>query len=142
MLVKYKSDLSRPFHEASSFLNSIQLQLSDLCAGASTRTPSSQSLSLSINNCFFSHSISTYFYSLFRLHPFFLPTLFCLYLNPKLNTNLRFIKLTCNFYFSPKQPPLCFPNPTHTVNPFDLPKKKEKKKINKTRKNNNTVSWG
>lgn len=42
MLVKYKSDLSRPFHEASSFLNSIQLQLSDLCAGASTRTPSNE----------------------------------------------------------------------------------------------------
>lgn len=33
MLVKYKSDLSRPFHEATTFLNSIETQLSNLCKG-------------------------------------------------------------------------------------------------------------
>uniref|UniRef100_A0A0A0LQM1 Homeobox protein knotted-1-like 6 n=1 Tax=Cucumis sativus TaxID=3659 RepID=A0A0A0LQM1_CUCSA len=49
MLVKYKSDLSRPFHEAFSFLNNIQLQLCNLGAPASTSTPSSQSLSLSLS---------------------------------------------------------------------------------------------
>ncbi|XP_022997562.1 homeobox protein knotted-1-like 6 [Cucurbita maxima] len=42
MLVKYKSDLSRPFHEASSFLSDIELQLSNLCAGASTRSSSNE----------------------------------------------------------------------------------------------------
>ncbi|KAJ8569777.1 hypothetical protein K7X08_006354 [Anisodus acutangulus] len=31
ILVKYKSDLSRPFDEATTFLNKIELQLSDLC---------------------------------------------------------------------------------------------------------------
>nr|GMD97125.1 homeobox protein knotted-1-like 6 [Ipomoea batatas] len=31
MLVKYKSDLSRPFHEATTFLNTIETQLSNLC---------------------------------------------------------------------------------------------------------------
>ncbi|KAK4357513.1 hypothetical protein RND71_023123 [Anisodus tanguticus] len=30
-LLKYKSDLSRPFDEATTFLNKIELQLSDLC---------------------------------------------------------------------------------------------------------------
>ncbi|OIW10585.1 hypothetical protein TanjilG_15957 [Lupinus angustifolius] len=34
MLVKYKSDLARPFDEATSFLNSIEMQLSHLCTGA------------------------------------------------------------------------------------------------------------
>nr|BAA31700.1 PKn2s1 [Ipomoea nil] len=31
MLVKYKSDLSKPFHEATTFLNTIETQLSNLC---------------------------------------------------------------------------------------------------------------
>ncbi|XP_031123898.1 homeobox protein knotted-1-like 6 [Ipomoea triloba] len=31
MLMKYKSDLSRPFHEATTFLNTIETQLSNLC---------------------------------------------------------------------------------------------------------------
>ncbi|KAK7252391.1 hypothetical protein RIF29_36301 [Crotalaria pallida] len=36
MLVKYKSDLARPFDEATSFLNSIELQLSHLCNTTTT----------------------------------------------------------------------------------------------------------
>ncbi|XP_061355016.1 homeobox protein knotted-1-like 6 [Gastrolobium bilobum] len=40
MLVKYKSDLTRPFHEATTFLNKIETQLSDLCTGASVTTVS------------------------------------------------------------------------------------------------------
>ncbi|XP_022878292.1 homeobox protein knotted-1-like 6 [Olea europaea var. sylvestris] len=35
ILVKYKSDLSRPFDEATSFLNKIETQLGNLCKGAS-----------------------------------------------------------------------------------------------------------
>ncbi|XP_042497894.1 homeobox protein knotted-1-like 6 [Macadamia integrifolia] len=35
MLVKYKSDLARPFDEATSFLNKIEIQLSNLCKGVS-----------------------------------------------------------------------------------------------------------
>ncbi|GAV58346.1 ELK domain-containing protein/KNOX1 domain-containing protein/KNOX2 domain-containing protein/Homeobox_KN domain-containing protein [Cephalotus follicularis] len=35
ILAKYKSDLSRPFDEATSFLNNIETQLSNLCSGAS-----------------------------------------------------------------------------------------------------------
>ncbi|KAG5050739.1 hypothetical protein AAZX31_02G034800 [Glycine max] len=35
MLVKYKSDLARPFDEATTFLNKIEMQLSHLCTGAS-----------------------------------------------------------------------------------------------------------
>ncbi|CAH9107487.1 unnamed protein product [Cuscuta epithymum] len=31
ILVKYKSDLSRPFHEATNFLNNIESQLSNIC---------------------------------------------------------------------------------------------------------------
>ncbi|XP_057448512.1 homeobox protein knotted-1-like 6 isoform X2 [Lotus japonicus] len=38
MLVKYKSDLARPFDEASNFLNKIEMQLSNLCTGASVPT--------------------------------------------------------------------------------------------------------
>lgn len=34
MLVKYKSDLARPFDEATTFLNKIETQLSNLCTGA------------------------------------------------------------------------------------------------------------
>ncbi|MBA0719082.1 hypothetical protein Golax_006789, partial [Gossypium laxum] len=33
MLVKFKSDLSKPFDEATTFLNNIQMQLSHLCNG-------------------------------------------------------------------------------------------------------------
>ncbi|KAI9125243.1 hypothetical protein K1719_003859 [Acacia pycnantha] len=35
VLLKHKSDLARPFNEATSFLNQIETQLSNLCAGAS-----------------------------------------------------------------------------------------------------------
>ncbi|RDX67581.1 Homeobox protein knotted-1-like 6, partial [Mucuna pruriens] len=38
MLVKYKSDLTRPFDEATTFLNKIETQLSDLCTGSSLPT--------------------------------------------------------------------------------------------------------
>ncbi|XP_016202429.1 homeobox protein knotted-1-like 6 isoform X1 [Arachis ipaensis] len=39
LLVKYKSDLARPFDEATSFLNKIEMQLSNLCCnGASVPT--------------------------------------------------------------------------------------------------------
>ncbi|CAN1310872.1 Homeobox protein knotted-1-like 6 [Linum perenne] len=37
VLVKYKSDLERPFDEATSFLNNIEIQLRNLCTGASIR---------------------------------------------------------------------------------------------------------
>nr|KJB31197.1 hypothetical protein B456_005G180500 [Gossypium raimondii] len=40
MLVKFKSDLSRPFDEATTFLNKIEMQLRNLCTGASIRGPS------------------------------------------------------------------------------------------------------
>ena len=35
VLVKYKSDLARPFNEATAFLNNIETQLNTLCNGAS-----------------------------------------------------------------------------------------------------------
>ncbi|PIA61830.1 hypothetical protein AQUCO_00200080v1, partial [Aquilegia coerulea] len=35
ILVKYKSDLARPFDEATAFLNNIELQLGNLCKGPS-----------------------------------------------------------------------------------------------------------
>ncbi|CAA6671444.1 unnamed protein product [Spirodela intermedia] len=35
VLMKYKSDLARPFDEATTFLNSMKLQLSDICKGSS-----------------------------------------------------------------------------------------------------------
>ncbi|XP_028754477.1 homeobox protein knotted-1-like 6 [Neltuma alba] len=38
LLIKYKSDLSRPFDEATTFLNEIEIQLSHLCSGASVPT--------------------------------------------------------------------------------------------------------
>ncbi|XP_030521627.2 homeobox protein knotted-1-like 6 isoform X2 [Rhodamnia argentea] len=38
MLVKYKSDLSRPFEEATSFLNTMRDQLNTLCHGSSSST--------------------------------------------------------------------------------------------------------
>ncbi|XWS22624.1 hypothetical protein CRYUN_Cryun29cG0052100 [Craigia yunnanensis] len=42
MLVKYKSDLSRPFDEAATFLNRIEMQLRNLCTGASIRGSSDE----------------------------------------------------------------------------------------------------
>lgn len=42
MLVKYKLDLKRPFDEATTFLNKIELQLSNLCNGAFSRSLSGQ----------------------------------------------------------------------------------------------------
>ncbi|KAK5838742.1 homeobox protein knotted-1-like 6 [Gossypium arboreum] len=42
MLVKFKSDLSRPFDEATTFLNKIEMQLRNLCTGASIRGPSDE----------------------------------------------------------------------------------------------------
>ncbi|XVF85018.1 hypothetical protein PTKIN_Ptkin17bG0085000 [Pterospermum kingtungense] len=42
MLVKYKSDLSRPFDEATTFLNKVEMQLRNLCTGASIRGPSDE----------------------------------------------------------------------------------------------------
>ncbi|OVA19858.1 Homeobox domain [Macleaya cordata] len=38
ILVKYKSDLSRPFDEATTFLNKIELQLTNLCKTPASRT--------------------------------------------------------------------------------------------------------
>ncbi|XP_030439815.2 homeobox protein knotted-1-like 6 [Syzygium oleosum] len=38
MLVKYKSDLSKPFEEATSFLNTMRDQLNTLCHGSSSST--------------------------------------------------------------------------------------------------------
>lgn len=40
MLVKYKSDLARPFDEATTFLNKIETQLVNLCKGVSITSPS------------------------------------------------------------------------------------------------------
>lgn len=42
MLVKYKSDLARPFDEATTFLNKIEMQLRNLSTGASIRGLSGQ----------------------------------------------------------------------------------------------------
>ncbi|CAK7332639.1 unnamed protein product [Dovyalis caffra] len=42
VLVKYKSDLERPFDEATTFLNKIEMQLRNLCTGASIRSLSGQ----------------------------------------------------------------------------------------------------
>ncbi|KAJ8759014.1 hypothetical protein K2173_003252 [Erythroxylum novogranatense] len=42
VLVKYKSDLERPFGEATTFLNEIEMQLRNLCTGASIRTLSDE----------------------------------------------------------------------------------------------------
>jgi hypothetical protein len=48
--VKYKSDLERPFDEATTFLNKIEMQLRNLCTGASIRSISGQSLSPSMED--------------------------------------------------------------------------------------------
>ncbi|XP_058087675.1 homeobox protein knotted-1-like 6 [Magnolia sinica] len=42
VLVKYKSDLARPFDEATTFLSNIEMQLSNLCKGASRSCPSDE----------------------------------------------------------------------------------------------------
>ncbi|GMJ13213.1 KNOTTED1-like homeobox gene 6 [Hibiscus trionum] len=42
VLVKFKSDLSRPFDEATTFLNKVEMQLRNLCTGASIRVPSDE----------------------------------------------------------------------------------------------------
>ncbi|XP_050225437.1 homeobox protein knotted-1-like 6 [Mercurialis annua] len=42
ILVKYKSDLSRPFNEATTFLNDIEAQLNSLCNTTTTTTASSR----------------------------------------------------------------------------------------------------
>ncbi|KAF5746585.1 homeobox protein knotted-1-like 6 [Tripterygium wilfordii] len=38
MLTKYKSDLARPFDEATTFMNKIEMQLRNLCTGATIRS--------------------------------------------------------------------------------------------------------
>ncbi|GAV61983.1 ELK domain-containing protein/KNOX1 domain-containing protein/KNOX2 domain-containing protein/Homeobox_KN domain-containing protein [Cephalotus follicularis] len=43
MLVKYKSDLERPFDEANTFLNKMEMQLRNLCIDASVRSHSDAS---------------------------------------------------------------------------------------------------
>ncbi|KAL6007066.1 Homeobox protein knotted-1-like [Asimina triloba] len=47
VLVKYKTDLARPFDEATTFLNNIEMQLSNLCKGASRSCPPEASTLLS-----------------------------------------------------------------------------------------------
>ena len=42
MLVKCKSDLLRPFDEATTFLNRTEMQLQNLCTGASIRVSSGE----------------------------------------------------------------------------------------------------
>ncbi|KAJ6430418.1 hypothetical protein OIU84_021752 [Salix udensis] len=48
LLVKYKSDLERPFDEATTFLNKIEMQFRNLCTAATIRSVSGQSPSLSL----------------------------------------------------------------------------------------------
>ncbi|KAG5059248.1 hypothetical protein JHK87_000277 [Glycine soja] len=50
MLVKYKSDLARPFEEATTFLNKIEMQLSHLCTGASVSNVSGGEKSLVVGS--------------------------------------------------------------------------------------------
>lgn len=38
VLHRYKEELSKPFYEATTFLNNIESQLSNLCKGALTKT--------------------------------------------------------------------------------------------------------
>ncbi|XP_031277032.1 homeobox protein knotted-1-like 6 [Pistacia vera] len=42
MLMKYKSDLARPFDEATTFLNKVEMQLRNLCTSASVRSLSEE----------------------------------------------------------------------------------------------------
>lgn len=48
VMIKYKSDLAKPFDEATTFLNSVEAQLTSLCGGASGSYVSGLSLSLSL----------------------------------------------------------------------------------------------
>ncbi|OVA16770.1 Homeobox domain [Macleaya cordata] len=43
VLIRYKEELSKPFDEATTFLNKIELQLSNLCKGTSTTTTTTTS---------------------------------------------------------------------------------------------------
>ncbi|CAJ1940169.1 unnamed protein product [Sphenostylis stenocarpa] len=52
MLVKYKSDLTRPFDEATTFLTKIETQLTDLCTGSSLPTLSVLRMESYINPTF------------------------------------------------------------------------------------------
>ncbi|MQL95502.1 hypothetical protein Taro_028172 [Colocasia esculenta] len=47
VLLRFKEELSRPFDEATSFLTSIEMQLSDLCKGAAAAAPPSTAASTS-----------------------------------------------------------------------------------------------
>ncbi|KAA8529602.1 hypothetical protein F0562_034298 [Nyssa sinensis] len=51
ILVKYKSDLSRPFDEATTFLNKIEMQLGNLCKGASMKTAFDEGAASSDEEC-------------------------------------------------------------------------------------------
>ncbi|KAL5759861.1 hypothetical protein ACOSP7_018370 [Xanthoceras sorbifolium] len=42
MLVRYKSDLARPFDEATTFISKVEMQLRNLCTGASVRSLSEE----------------------------------------------------------------------------------------------------
>ncbi|KAJ8771803.1 hypothetical protein K2173_026980 [Erythroxylum novogranatense] len=44
ILAKYKSDLSRPFHEATTFLNEIETQFNTLCKGSSSTQVSDETV--------------------------------------------------------------------------------------------------
>lgn len=47
--MKYKADLSRPFDEATAFLNDIEAQFNTLCNGASRSQVHGLNLSLSLS---------------------------------------------------------------------------------------------
>ncbi|KAK4264355.1 hypothetical protein QN277_025547 [Acacia crassicarpa] len=51
LLVKYKSDLSKPFDEATAFLNDMEMQLNSLCNGPSGNSNSGFSLCSTISSC-------------------------------------------------------------------------------------------
>jgi hypothetical protein len=61
ILAKYKSDLERPFDEATSFLNDIEVQLNTLCNGASRICVYGLSLSLFVPRLY----IYIYIYMIF-----------------------------------------------------------------------------
>ncbi|KAJ6339767.1 hypothetical protein OIU77_007667 [Salix suchowensis] len=58
VLMKYKADLSRPFDEATAFLNEIEAQFKTLCNGASRSQAYGLSLSLSLTNFFTTQYVS------------------------------------------------------------------------------------
>nr|ABD83277.1 Fgenesh protein 18 [Beta vulgaris] len=57
ILDKYKSDLSRPFDEATNFLNKIETQLRNLCKGAFVKTASA---ALLVHTNSFNHASQHY----------------------------------------------------------------------------------